>query len=137
MAKVKIGRKMQGAVIQRWGYYCWYCGRDLTADNGTKARVTIDHQTPRSRGGLTQLGNLVPACASCNAQKRSRTVEEYRAWLCKSNRAAVLIEQALSLHNTPFDVTLDRAVRWLQEQEPAPFFGEKATGVVFPANLET
>lgn len=47
---------------------CVYCGAD--AD-------TIDHVLPLSRGGLHEIDNLVPACASCNFEKGSKTIGEW------------------------------------------------------------
>lgn len=43
-----------------FGGVCAFCSRDAT---------TFDHFIPLSRGGLDRLGNLVPACRSCNCSK--------------------------------------------------------------------
>lgn len=43
--------------------------------------MCIEHITPMSRGGSHEMHNLLPACRSCNSQKRDKTLEEYRAWL--------------------------------------------------------
>ena len=51
---------------------CWYCGIDL--DDGNRVQ---DHQTPKSKGGGGGR-NLVLACASCNREKATETLEEYR-----------------------------------------------------------
>jgi HNH endonuclease len=57
---------------------CWYCGDTFT-------RMTRDRQTPGSRGGTYLLGNVVPACASCNSSKGAATLDEYRFKLsCKA-----------------------------------------------------
>lgn len=53
--------------------HCWYCGKDLFLDDRT-----IDHQTPKSRGGDDDLKNLVYACLPCNLKKSDRTLPEYR-----------------------------------------------------------
>lgn len=37
---------------------------------------TIDHVTPKSRGGSDDLDNLVVCCAICNSRKWARTPEE-------------------------------------------------------------
>lgn len=39
----------------------------------------IDHVVPISRGGLHEPNNVVPACASCNVQKRGRLLSEWLA----------------------------------------------------------
>lgn len=38
----------------------------------------MDHIIPVIRGGNHSIGNLTPACASCNASKNHRTVMEWR-----------------------------------------------------------
>jgi 5-methylcytosine-specific restriction endonuclease McrA len=47
---------------------CQYCGR-------SEPHMTIDHVTPRSRGGSDTWENLVCACPSCNSRKGDRTPE--------------------------------------------------------------
>ena len=58
-------------VFARDGSRCVYCG----CDDGP---FHLDHVTPFSRGGLTEVENLVVACAGCNISKGSKTVEEWR-----------------------------------------------------------
>jgi len=58
-------------VLARDHYTCQYCG----AQPG-KANLTIDHITPRSRGGETRWENVVTACGTCNRRKGRRTPEE-------------------------------------------------------------
>lgn len=52
---------------------CYWCGDTYAS--------TVDHLTPRSRGGTDDKSNLVMACHSCNARKGAKTADEYRAWL--------------------------------------------------------
>lgn len=49
---------------------CFYCGALGT--------IEIDHVIPISRGGANSIGNLVPACPSCNRSKSNRTIMEWR-----------------------------------------------------------
>ena len=49
---------------------CVYCG--------ATEHITMDHVIPISRGGTHGIGNLVPACASCNNRKLDKTVMEWR-----------------------------------------------------------
>ena len=49
---------------------CFYCG--------SSERITIDHVIAIARGGTDGIGNLVPACKSCNSQKRDLTIMEWR-----------------------------------------------------------
>lgn len=50
---------------------CQYCGK-----RGSGDRMSIDHVTPRSRGGVTSWDNCVLACVGCNARKGNRTLKE-------------------------------------------------------------
>lgn len=49
---------------------CFYCG---AVDAGT-----VDHVIPISRGGRQSIGNLVPACGSCNSSKHDKLLVEWR-----------------------------------------------------------
>lgn len=57
---------------------CYYCQTPLDAKN-----TTMDHIVPISRGGKSQRSNLVPACHSCNLEKRSLTPVEWIDYLEK------------------------------------------------------
>ena len=50
---------------------CLYCG----AVGG----ITADHVVPISRGGRHSVGNLVPACQTCNKRKAGRLLIEWRS----------------------------------------------------------
>jgi 5-methylcytosine-specific restriction endonuclease McrA len=52
-------------------FTCQYCGRRCSSD-----RLSIDHVTPRSRGGTTTWENCVLACVACNARKADRSLKE-------------------------------------------------------------
>jgi 5-methylcytosine-specific restriction endonuclease McrA len=56
-------------IIKRDGHQCQYCGIRT-------GPVTIDHVTPRVRGGEDTWENLVCACVRCNNKKGNRTPEE-------------------------------------------------------------
>ena len=43
--------------------------------------LTVDHATPRSRGGKNWDDNLLPACAYCNNLKDNRTLSEWRKFV--------------------------------------------------------
>lgn len=49
---------------------CFYCG--------SKTNIQADHVIPIARGGVHGISNLVPACQSCNASKRERTITEWK-----------------------------------------------------------
>jgi len=54
-------------VLRRDNSRCGYCAGSAT---------TIDHITPRSRGGKDSWENLVACCLTCNNQKGDRTPSE-------------------------------------------------------------
>lgn len=67
----RAGSLTAGELLEIWAHYdgrCAYCF-DL-AD-------TVDHVTPRARGGKHEVGNVVPACRSCNSTKKDRTPLEW------------------------------------------------------------
>ena len=70
-------------VYQKTGGRCWYCGCNVDPYAGqvTAKLFVVEHQTPLSRGGTHDIGNLVPACLSCNSQKGDKTLEEYRSYM--------------------------------------------------------
>lgn len=56
------------ALLLRDNYTCQYCG--VTPP---KSELTVDHVTPKMRGGATTWENVVCACKACNLRKGSRT----------------------------------------------------------------
>lgn len=61
----------RSAVMLRDAYTCQYCG-----ETPGRQYLTVDHVTPRSRGGKHEWENLVTACMRCNQKKGSLTPEE-------------------------------------------------------------
>ncbi len=61
----------RGVVLARDGYACQYCGKRLALRD-----ATIDHITPRSRGGKNHWTNCVASCKGCNRWKNDRTPDE-------------------------------------------------------------
>jgi 5-methylcytosine-specific restriction endonuclease McrA len=49
---------------------CFYCGKI--------GKSTIDHVIPIELGGVDGIGNLVPACKSCNSSKSDLTIMQWR-----------------------------------------------------------
>lgn len=73
MAKRSVMRE----VFEKTNGRCWYCGTTHRPFDNWQ----IEHQNPRIRGGSDHISNLVVACATCNAAKGKRTVEEYRKYI--------------------------------------------------------
>lgn len=67
-------------LVFAYDFRCAYCER--------VRRLVVEHMTPVSRGGRTDLVNIAPACNACNRGKSSRTVEE-----AFKRRAARILEQ--------------------------------------------
>jgi len=55
--------------LRRTGGKCTYCDNDAT---------TVDHVIPLCKGGRHAIGNLVPACQSCNCSKSGLLLIEWR-----------------------------------------------------------
>jgi len=61
--------------------HCQYCGRKFSSSD-----LSIDHVTPRSRGGRTTWANVVCACLKCNVRKGGRTPGEAGMKLIRAPR---------------------------------------------------
>ncbi len=56
-------------ILRRDGHRCQYCGT-------TSTQLTVDHITPRSKGGIDSWENLITACVHCNNKKGSRPLDK-------------------------------------------------------------
>ena len=63
--------------IEEQGYMCFYCSRPLEDD------YHIDHYVPVSRGGGSEIDNLVASCPACNLSKGDKDPDDY---MTKINR---------------------------------------------------
>ena len=72
--------------------FCQYCGKKFATH-----QLSLDHVTPRSRGGGTSWENIVCACVRCNVRKGGRTPAEARMRLInrpvKPKRSPLLYQQ--------------------------------------------
>lgn len=55
------------------GGRCFYCGRNTNPFS----TFTVDHIVPVSRGGSSDLMNLVPCCRTCNIKKGTQLLDEW------------------------------------------------------------
>jgi 5-methylcytosine-specific restriction protein A len=62
---------------------CHYCRRAV----GHRA-LTMDHLVPLGRGGRSTRGNVVPACKTCNTQKKLLVPVEWQAYLDRLHEAS-------------------------------------------------
>jgi 5-methylcytosine-specific restriction endonuclease McrA len=58
---------------------CYYCEKSLTFKT-----ATVDHLTPKSKGGDNDEFNLVLACKKCNGEKSDMNESQY--WEFRSNK---------------------------------------------------
>jgi 5-methylcytosine-specific restriction endonuclease McrA len=70
-SKARKVRQSQWWQAKVGGGVCHYCGGKFPPKD-----LTMDHIVPISRGGKSNKGNLVPACKSCNSNKKYYTPAE-------------------------------------------------------------
>ena len=61
-------------VLVRDRFTCAYCGK-------ISRQLTLDHVTPKSKGGKTSWENCVACCKKCNGKKAARTPKEAKMHL--------------------------------------------------------
>lgn len=76
MNRRKLSAKERKKVHEKMGGHCAYCGEIITI-----SQMQVDHIVPISRGGADEMGNMFPACRSCNHYKSTLSVENFRAAL--------------------------------------------------------
>jgi ribosomal protein L37E len=59
-----VGERIRFQVFKRDNFTCQYCGR-----KSPDTILELDHITPTSKGGKTDLGNLITSCKECNRGK--------------------------------------------------------------------
>jgi 5-methylcytosine-specific restriction endonuclease McrA len=69
------------SIMVRDSHTCQYCRSTLPP-----SKLTLDHVTPRSRGGRSTWENLVACCYPCNNQKGNRLPDEARMTLVRQPR---------------------------------------------------
>ena len=67
---------LRAYVREQWNHRCAYCGK---AAWKSRARFELDHVVPRSKGGPTNVGNLVWACRPCNQAKADKNLDAFLA----------------------------------------------------------
>lgn len=64
----------RAGIYKRDGNRCQYCGKGTPQIS--LSELSLDHVTPRSKGGLTTWENCVIACTNCNRKKANRSLHE-------------------------------------------------------------
>lgn len=60
-------------ILLRDGFKCSYCGGSFSSE-----QLTLDHVTPRSKGGLSDWSNITSCCHACNQRKGSTSLIDLR-----------------------------------------------------------
>jgi len=99
----RIPNWLRREVIKKSGLKCFYCGKEGFIDKSRPLfpvvlekepykdhgysmdyfilrhrAMHIDHIIPISKGGKTELSNLVLACESCNESKKAKTLKDWK-----------------------------------------------------------
>jgi len=64
-----VTEKDWARLLSRYGGRCAFCG--------ASGKMTAEHVVPLNRGGRHSIGNLLPACISCNSSKHDRLLVEW------------------------------------------------------------
>ena len=67
---------LRAYIRELWSHRCAYCGK---AAWESRTRFELDHVVPRSKGGPTNIGNLVWACRPCNQAKADKDLDAFLA----------------------------------------------------------
>ena len=67
---------LQAYIRELWSHRCAYCNK---AAWESRTPFELDHVVPRSKGGPTNVGNLVWACRPCNQAKTDKNVDAFLA----------------------------------------------------------
>ena len=71
--RIRLSDGLLDRVLEKHGRNCYFCGAEFGLIG-----MQFDHLQPWSRGGQSSLGNLVPACGTCNKLKGAMTLDEAR-----------------------------------------------------------
>jgi hypothetical protein len=71
MARERVRESVRFEVFKRDSFTCQYCG-----EKAPDAVLEVDHITPVSKGGTSDIINLVTSCRSCNSGKSDRTLTD-------------------------------------------------------------
>jgi len=69
ITRTGIPPKLRFEVLRRDKFVCQYCGAC-----GPNVELEVDHKIPVSKGGKTEVSNLVTACIECNRGKSDENV---------------------------------------------------------------
>lgn len=70
--KTKKKHKIKNIILERDGYVCCFCEKNLNF-----SQITLDHIVPNSQGGDFNITNLTVACQKCNVTRNTQPFFEY------------------------------------------------------------
>lgn len=82
MNKRIASKKTIFAVYRLDNFKCVYCGRGI--EDG--AKLHCDHLIPYSKGGVTDISNLVTSCSDCNTSKSNKVLTPKEIYYITRNR---------------------------------------------------
>lgn len=88
-------KRFRRSIYEAWDSRCAYCG---------EVAKSLDHVTPRHKGGLTVIENLVPACLTCNGRKGA---ENWVVWYRKQEFYSVERETLIWLWINQHESTIN------------------------------
>lgn len=95
-------RKWRQSIKEKWNNACAYCG--------SEENLTLDHITPRSKGGSDRATNIVCACKECN---KSKGHQAWYDWYMKQSfftteRLSDIIEWQKQINDNEYHVYCPR-----------------------------
>jgi len=88
-------------LMKIWGNKCVYCGVPvfIRPNNVNKAKATVDHFIPKSKGGGLGINNLVLCCVSCNSAKTNTMPQDFLPMDKYSYVCSVLHKMPTPIHS--------------------------------------
>ncbi len=125
------GRKLQA----KYGRLCFICGKQIKDD------VTVDHIFPYSRGGITQIENLILAHRKCNSAKGKALPGEMLRWSpenvsCNPEDVEVRLRYLVFLRDE-FSCQIPSCKNGLFNGHEIQLVRKRKTGIACYDNLET
>lgn len=109
-----IRQEKRLAIYLRDGLACAWCGQAV--EDGV--RLTLDHLTPRSKGGRNDERNLVTSCGRCNSSRADRSVRVFArglaAYLNHGVRAEQIVAHVRETSRRPLDLPAAKALMALR-----------------------
>jgi hypothetical protein len=98
-------RKWKQSIKEKWNHQCAYCG--------SEENLTLDHITPRSKGGSDRITNVLCACKECNNTKGHQFWSEW--YMSQSffttERLSSIIEWQKQINNNEYYVYRPRQTK--------------------------